>query len=240
MLHDLIRLPLLKAKPQPLMAIILIVRLVLVIFDLDEIAIHSSGIEGERDERVHHRGLGDDGEGPGLLVAELDEARLVLDDLVAVVGAVFEEFGQREPLPCHLVSVVGVHELVVVDAVRRVAAHFFDGGFAAVEVDDVVDEGLACGREREGFAGVGRVVFCGVGLAGFVVFAWGGGGDGGGFDGAVGGGHGALSGGKETVGRVEKLAGDKGFAGCGDECLAGGGSVETFGSADAGGEHRID
>jgi hypothetical protein len=77
----------------------------------------------------------------------------------------FEKLGQCKPLARHLVAVVGVHELVVVDAVGRVAFHALDRGLAGVEGDDVVDEGLAGGREGEAFAWVGGVVFGGGGLA---------------------------------------------------------------------------
>lgn len=60
-----------------------------------------------------------------------------------LVLGLLEELRQREPLPRHLVPVVGVHELVVVHAVRRVPFDPLDGGLAAVQRDDVVDEGLA-------------------------------------------------------------------------------------------------
>lgn len=56
---------------------------------------------------------------------------------------------------------------------------------AAVEGDDIVDEGLTMWRELDGFGGVRGVVFGGMGLAGLVIFARGGGGDGGFLDIAV-------------------------------------------------------
>ena len=65
-LHDLIRLPLLEAEPQPLVRVVLVVGLVLVVLDLDEVAVDGSGVEGEGDEGVDGGGFGDDGEGPGL------------------------------------------------------------------------------------------------------------------------------------------------------------------------------
>lgn len=71
----------------------------------------------------------------------------------------------------NLLSVVCVDELIVVDAVCGVAFYALNSGFAAVEGDDVVDEGLALGGEGEGFRGVRGVVFGAVGLAHFVLFA---------------------------------------------------------------------
>lgn len=66
MLHHGIGLPFLKAEPQALMRIVLVVGLVLVVFDLDEIAIDGVGREGEGHERVDGCGFGDDLESPTL------------------------------------------------------------------------------------------------------------------------------------------------------------------------------
>ena len=78
-----------------------------------------------------------------LLISELDQARLILDNLVLLALAVLEQLRQGKPLPRHLVPIVGVHELIVVHAIRRIAPHLLDGRPAAVEVDNVVDESLA-------------------------------------------------------------------------------------------------
>lgn len=50
----------------------------------------------------------------------------------------------------HLVAVVGVDELVVVDAIRGVALDAAAGGLARVESEDIVEESLAGGRELDG------------------------------------------------------------------------------------------
>ena len=81
--------------------------------------------------------------GTNLLVSELDQTRLVLDNLVFLVLAVVEQLRQSEPLPRHLIPIVRIDKLIVVHAVRCIAPHFLDGRFAAVEVEDVVDESLA-------------------------------------------------------------------------------------------------
>ena len=81
--------------------------------------------------------------GTNLLVSELDQTRLVLDDLVSLSLASVEQLGQSKPLPRHLVPIVRVDELIVVHAIRCIPPHLLDGGFAAVEVEDVVDESLA-------------------------------------------------------------------------------------------------
>ena len=78
-----------------------------------------------------------------LLVSELDQAGLVLDNLVLLVLAILEQLRQRKPLPRHLVPVVGIHELIVIHAIGRIPPHLLDGRLAAVEVDDVVNESLA-------------------------------------------------------------------------------------------------
>lgn len=82
-----------------------------------------------------------------------------------IVNLRLEQLRKSKPLARHLIAVVGVHELIVVDAVRRVAFDAFDRWLAGVEGDDVVDESLAGGREGEALAGVGGVVFGGRGLA---------------------------------------------------------------------------
>ena len=87
------------------------------------------------------------GETRYLLVLELDEERVVCDELVTLVLATCEELGKGEPLAGHLVAVVGVDELVVVDAVRGVAPDALPGRLAGVQRDDVVHQRLAGRRE---------------------------------------------------------------------------------------------
>lgn len=64
MLHDLISLPLLEGEPQALVRVVLVIRLVLVVLDLDEVAVDGGRVEGEGDEGVDGGGFGDDFEGP--------------------------------------------------------------------------------------------------------------------------------------------------------------------------------
>ena len=64
MLHDLIRLPFLEAEAQTLMRVVLIVGLILVVLDLDEVAVDGGRVEGEGDEGVDGGGFGNDFEGP--------------------------------------------------------------------------------------------------------------------------------------------------------------------------------
>ena len=63
-LHDLIRLPFLEAKTQPLVRVVLVIRLILVVLDLDEVALDGGWVEREGDEGIDGRGLGDDFESP--------------------------------------------------------------------------------------------------------------------------------------------------------------------------------
>ena len=63
-LHNLIRLPFLEAEAQTFMRVILVVGLILVVLDLDEVAVNGGRVERERDESVDGGGFGDDFEGP--------------------------------------------------------------------------------------------------------------------------------------------------------------------------------
>ena len=137
MLDHIIRLPLLKMEPQPLMTVVLLVRLILVILDHHELGIPRLRVQAQAHETRDGGRLGDETERPGLLVLELDELVVGADDFVGFVDGRFEELGQGEPLPGHFVAVVGVDKLVVVDAVGRVAFYTIDGGVAAVEGDDL-------------------------------------------------------------------------------------------------------
>ena len=118
--------------------------------------------------------FGDDLERPRLGVFELDEIAVVDDNLVTFVVALFEEFGEGEPLSGHLVAVICVNKLVVVDAIGRVALDAVDCYVAAVEGYDVVDEALAGRGEREGLGWVWGVVIIWTSLADFKVLARGG------------------------------------------------------------------
>ena len=94
-----------------------------------------------------------------LCVAELNESRLILHNLISLVLTILEQFWQCKPLSRHLIPIVRIHELVIIHAVRCIPLDLLDCGLAAVEVDDVVDEGLASGGKGNRFGGVGCVVF---------------------------------------------------------------------------------
>lgn len=64
MFSHLISLPLLEAKANPLVRVILIIRLVFVILDLYEIRIDSIRVKRERNKRIDRRRLGNDLECP--------------------------------------------------------------------------------------------------------------------------------------------------------------------------------
>ena len=63
-LHHLIGLPFLEAEPQPLVTIVLVVSLVLVILDLNKVAVNGRWVERQGDEGVDGGGFGDDFESP--------------------------------------------------------------------------------------------------------------------------------------------------------------------------------
>lgn len=114
MLRHLTRLPLLKVKSQFLTTIVLLSRLILMILYLNELTARSLGIETQTHETRETCRFGNELEGSGLVVLELDEGVLIGDDLVAVVNAELEELQQSEPLASHFVTVVCVDELIVV------------------------------------------------------------------------------------------------------------------------------
>lgn len=64
MLSHLVSLPLLEAKPNPLVRVIFIICLVFVVLDLDKIRIDSVRVKRERNKRIDRRSLGDDLECP--------------------------------------------------------------------------------------------------------------------------------------------------------------------------------
>ena len=66
MLHDRIGLPFLEAETQSLVGVVLVIGLVLVVLELDEVAVDGGRVEGEGDERIDGGGFGDDFEGPAL------------------------------------------------------------------------------------------------------------------------------------------------------------------------------
>ena len=94
-----------------------------------------------------------------LCISELNKSRLILHNLISFVLTIFEQFRQRKPLPGHLIPIVRIHELIIIHAVRCIPLHLLDCGLAAVEVDNIVDEGLASGGKGNRFGGVGCVVF---------------------------------------------------------------------------------
>lgn len=96
---------------------------------------------------------------PHLIILKLNQPPLILHNLIAIIDARPEQLGQREPLAGHLEAVVGVHELVVVHAVGRVASHALHRRRAAVQRDDVVDQRLPRRVQRQRLGRVRRVVF---------------------------------------------------------------------------------
>ena len=116
-----------------------------------------------------------------LLISKLNQAGLVLYNLVSFVLAIVEQLWEREPLPRHLVSIIRIHELIVVHTIGCIAPHLLDGRFAAVKVDNVINESLTLFGEGEGFGRVWSIVFGRVCLPGFIVLSRSRSGDGGGF-----------------------------------------------------------
>lgn len=94
-----------------------------------------------------------------MCVSELDKSRLILHNLVPLILTILEQLRQRKPLPCHLIPIVRVHELIIIHAIRRIPLDLLDCGLAAIEVDDIVDESLAIGGKGDRLGGVGCVVF---------------------------------------------------------------------------------
>ena len=106
-----------------------------------------------------------------LLILELDKVLVVDDDLVAEVFRILEQLWQSEPLAGHLVSIVGIHELIIIDAIGGIALDTLNGGFARIEGQDVVNQGLTGRRQWEGFRWVRGIIVAFCCLAGFEMLA---------------------------------------------------------------------
>lgn len=63
-LRHLISLPLFEAEPSALVAIVFVVLLVLVVFNLDDVTVDGGWVEREGDEGVHVCGFGNESESP--------------------------------------------------------------------------------------------------------------------------------------------------------------------------------
>lgn len=87
--------------------------------------------------------------GKYLFILKLNNLIIAPHGLVSFIHTRLKEFWQREPLACHLISISRIHELVVIDAVWCVAFYAIDGRLAGVEGEDVVDQSLTRGTERE-------------------------------------------------------------------------------------------
>ena len=70
-LHNLVRLPFLEAETQTLVRVVLIVRLILVVLDLDEVAVDGGRVQRQGDEGIDGGGFGNDFESPRLVPARV-------------------------------------------------------------------------------------------------------------------------------------------------------------------------
>ena len=77
--------------------------------------------------------------GTDLCVSDMNQARFILLDLIAVSLTFFETFWKCEPLTYHFVSIIGIDKLVVIDAIACKSFHSLDCGMALVDGEDVVD-----------------------------------------------------------------------------------------------------
>lgn len=100
-----------------------------------------------------------------LFIPELDQSRLVDHDLIALALAGLEQLWQSEPLTGHLVSIIGVHELVVIDTVWCVPLDTLNCRLAAVKGYDIVDKALTGWRKLERLGRIRSVVLRRMGLA---------------------------------------------------------------------------
>lgn len=72
--------------------VILIIRLILVILDLDEIRVHRSWIQTQTHQRINRCRLWNASKRPALLILELNQIPIILDDLIALIHAGIEQF----------------------------------------------------------------------------------------------------------------------------------------------------
>lgn len=65
-----------------------------------------------------------------LFIPKLNQPFFILHNLIPLIHTFLEQLGQSQPLPSHLVSIIRVHELIIIYTVRRIPLHSFDGRFA--------------------------------------------------------------------------------------------------------------
>lgn len=61
-----------------------------------------------------------------LLIPKLNQAFLILHNLIALVHTLLEQLGQSKPLPSHLIPIIRIHKLVIVHAIRRIPLDSLD------------------------------------------------------------------------------------------------------------------
>lgn len=177
--RGMISLPFLEIVSNSRMTVILFIRLILVVLDLDKVAIDRLWIKAQRHEGIDGSRCRNQPKRPSLFILELDQIGIVLGHLVSLILAVAEQLGQTKPLTRHLEAIIRIDKLVIVNAIRSVPLDSVNRRLAAVQGDNVVNQGLSLRRERQGFGFVGRVVCRIGGLARLKVFAGGVAGDGG-------------------------------------------------------------
>lgn len=108
---------------------------------------------------------------PHLLMPKLNQIPIIRHHLPPMTLRPLKQLRQRKPLPRHLIPIIRIDKLVIIDAVRRIALDALDRRLHLVQRDDILDQGLARRRQRDGLGGIGRVVAGGVRLADFEVLA---------------------------------------------------------------------
>ena len=88
-------------------------------------------------------------EGAYLRISELNQPPFILHNLIPLILTSIEQLRQSKPLAGHLISVIGVHKLIVIHAVRSVALDTLNSRFARVQSDYVVNEPLTCWRKGD-------------------------------------------------------------------------------------------
>ncbi len=124
-------------------------------------------VEERRSGGREEEGKGEERTNLGIL--KLDQITIIDHDLISLILTQAEQLRQREPLAGHLIPVIGIDELIVVHTIGRVPPHALNGWLAPVEGEDVIEQGLTSGRERDGFRRVGRHVLGRGRLAGLEV-----------------------------------------------------------------------
>lgn len=84
-----------------------------------------------------------------LFVLEPNNLIIIAYDLIPFILAILEQCWKSKALSGYLVSVIGIHELIIVYTIRCISLDALDSRLTVVKRNDIVDKCLASGDSGE-------------------------------------------------------------------------------------------